>query len=49
VLGEELGSDDGTVVRHRMFSIVDRSKPVAFQRGEDYNVRKAILVKRVVE
>ncbi len=47
--GQELGSDTGEVVRHRAFYIFDRSIPVGFQRGQDLNVEKAILLKRIIE
>ncbi len=48
-LGQELGADTGEVKRHRAFYMFDRSIPVGFQRGEDLNVEKAILVKRFIE
>ncbi len=48
-LGAELGSDTGEVVRHRMFAVIDRSIPVAFQRGEDYNSQKAVVLKKIIE
>lgn len=48
-LGAEIGSDDGNIARHRMFMMVDRSIPVAFERGKSHNVHKAILLKRVIE
>jgi hypothetical protein len=48
-LGAELGSDTGEVVRHRMFAVIDRSIPVAFQRGEDYNTQKAVVLKKIIE
>ena len=48
-LGRELGLDDGSYIRHRMFGIIDRSKPTAFVRGLDLNARETILLKRVVE
>ncbi|MDW8080102.1 MAG: hypothetical protein RMJ16_14580, partial [Thermoguttaceae bacterium] len=49
VLGPELGSDTGEIKRHRMFFIIDRSIPVAFERGRNHNVDRAILVKRFIE
>ncbi len=49
VIGPELGSDTGEIKRHRMFFIVDRSIPVAFERGRNHNVDKAILVKTFIE
>lgn len=48
-LGQELGSDTGEIQRHRAFYIFDRTIPVGFQRGQDLNVEKAILVKRFIE
>ncbi len=49
ILVRELGSDGGNITRHRAFCVVDRSIPVGFQRGENYNVDKTILVKRIIE
>ncbi len=48
-LGAELGSDTGNIKRHRAFYIFDRSIPVGFQRGEDYNVDNAVLLRRFIE
>jgi hypothetical protein len=48
-LGRELGSDTGETRRHRAFYIIDRSIPVGFQRGQDLNDEKAILLKRIIE
>lgn len=48
-LGQELGMDTGEIERHRAFYIFDRSIPVGFQRGQDLNVEKAILVDRFIE
>jgi hypothetical protein len=48
-LGRELGVDTGEIERHRGFYIFDRSLPVGFQRGQDLNVEKAILVNRFIE
>jgi hypothetical protein len=48
-LGQELGSDTGEIVRHRGFYLIDRSIPVGFQRGQDLNVEKSILLKRFIE
>jgi hypothetical protein len=48
-LGAELGSDTGDIKRHRAFFLFDRSIPVAFQRGYDHNVQKALLIQRVIE
>ena len=49
MLGQELGSDSGDIRRHRGFFIVDRSLPVGFKRGQDLNVDKAILIKRILD
>ncbi len=35
--------------RSRAFYIFDRSIPVAYERGEDHNVRDAILLKRIIQ
>ena len=48
-LGRELGIDTGQIERHRAFYIFDRTIPVGFQRGQDLNVNKAILVNRFIE
>jgi hypothetical protein len=48
-VGRELGMDTGDIQRHRAFYIFDRTIPVGFQRGQDLNVEKAILVKRFIE
>ena len=48
-LGQELGLDRGEVRRHRAFYIIDRSIPVAFERGQDHNVEKCILLRRFIE
>jgi hypothetical protein len=48
-LKEELGTDTGEIKRHRMFMLVDRSIPVAFSRGENYNVHRAVVLNRVIE
>ncbi len=48
-LGREAGSDTGEIKRYRAFYIFDRSIPVGFQRGQDLNVEKAILLKRFIE
>jgi hypothetical protein len=48
-LGAELGSTTGDVERHRAFYIFDRSIPVGFERGQNHNVNRAILLKRYIE
>lgn len=45
----ELGSDTGEIKRHRGFFIFDRSIPVGFQRGENLNVQRAVLLERILE
>lgn len=48
-LGRELGTDTGQIERHRAFYMFDRSLPVGFQRGQDLNVKNAVLVERFIE
>jgi len=48
-LGPELGVDTGSVKRHRAFYVIDRSIPVGFEMGENHNVDRAILIRRVIE
>jgi hypothetical protein len=48
-LGAELGSDTGDIVRHRAFYIFDRSIPVGYERGQNHNVNRAILLRRYIE
>jgi hypothetical protein len=48
-LGAELGSDTGEIVRHRAFYIIDRSIPVGYERGQNNNVNRAILLRRFIE
>jgi hypothetical protein len=48
-LDRELGIDTGETQRHRSFYIIDRTLPVAFQRGQDLNTDKVILVNRFIE
>ncbi len=43
-LGAEIGSETGDVKRHRAFFMIDRSIPVGFERGQDHNVHKALIV-----
>ncbi|MBI2825987.1 MAG: hypothetical protein HYX69_14985 [Planctomycetia bacterium] len=49
VLGRELGSDTGDIKRHRAFYMYDRSIPVGFERGENHNVDRGILLERFIE
>ncbi|MBS0208427.1 MAG: hypothetical protein JSS27_05680 [Planctomycetes bacterium] len=48
-LMREINSDIGAVERHRGFYLIDRSIPVAFVRGENYNVDNVFLLKRVIQ
>ncbi len=48
-LADELGSDTGEIVRHRAFYMIDRTIPVAFERGQTHNVDKAIILRRFIE
>ena len=48
-LGEEIGSDTGEVERHRAFYMFDRSIPVGYERGQNHNVPRAILLRRYIE
>lgn len=48
-IGRELGSDTGEIRRHRAFYLIDRSIPVGFARGKDYNVSNTILLSRLIE
>lgn len=48
-IGQEYGWDNGKSRRHRAFYLIDRSVPVAFQPGEDFNTEKCILSRRIIE
>lgn len=48
-LGPELGAATGDIERHRAFYIFDRSIPVGFERGQNHNVNRAVLLKRYIE
>ena len=45
----EVGADTGSSERHRGFYIFDRSIPVAYETGQDHNVRDAILLRRIIQ
>ncbi|MEM8735248.1 MAG: hypothetical protein AAGG44_13540, partial [Planctomycetota bacterium] len=45
-LGVEYGADSGQAQRYRAFYVIDRSRPVGYQVGEDHNVEKTILLRR---
>jgi len=49
ILGQEVGLDTGTVRRHRAFYIIDRSIPVAFEPGQNHNVDKCVVLRRMIE
>ncbi len=48
-LGQELGWETGEIKRHRAFYMIDRSVPVAYQRGENHNIDRAIAVRQFIE
>ncbi len=48
-LGQELGSDTSSTVRHRGFYIFDRSIPVGFEPGHNHNVNNGVLLRQFVE
>jgi hypothetical protein len=48
-LGREVGEETGEITRHRAFYVVDRSIPVAYENGQDYNVEKVIKLRRKIE
>lgn len=44
----EYGYDTGAIQRHRGFFIYDRSLPVGFKPGKDYNVSDGIILRRII-
>jgi hypothetical protein len=48
-LRESVANDPDSVKYHRAFYIVDRSIPVAFEEGRDYNVWDCIRLRRFIE
>ena len=48
-LGQEIGSDQGDIQRHRAFYIIDRTIPVGFELGVNHNVDDAIILRRFIE
>ncbi len=48
-LGQELGSDQADIRRHRAFYIIDRTIPVGFELGVNHNVDDAIILRRFIE
>ena len=49
MMGELADVDGNTVPRHKAFFMLDRTIPVGFTRGANYNVHRAMLVHRIVE
>lgn len=47
--GKELGSDSGDTRRRRGFSIIDRSIPVDYRRGNSNNWTKSVLLKHILD
>ena len=47
--GKELGSEYGETERHRGFSIIDRSIPVDYRRGNSRNWSKTVLSKNIID
>lgn len=47
-VGQEYGFDTGDVERYKGFFIIDRSKPVMFEPGEENNVNNVIEVARIL-
>lgn len=48
-LTTELGIDTGEVRRHKSFYILDRTIPVGYENGRDYNTSNTILLKTHIE
>ena len=48
-LGREHVSNHGEVERHRMLYVIDRSIPVGYVTGEDVNIERTILLRRVLD
>jgi len=48
-LTTELGIDTGDVRRHKSFYIIDRTIPVGYENGKDYNTSNTILLKTHIE
>lgn len=47
--GKELGSEFGETKRHRGFSIIDRSIPVDYRRGNSGNYKNAVLLQHILD
>ena len=48
-IGQEYGADTGEAQRYRGFYVIDRSKPVGYETGEDHNVEETILLRRYLK
>ncbi len=48
-VGLEYKADRGEAQRYRAFYVIDRSRPVGYQVGEDHNVENTILVRRYID
>ena len=48
-LGQEMGTDTGDIKRNRAFYIIDRSIPVAFEPGQNHNVDRCVVLRRIIE
>jgi hypothetical protein len=48
-LRESVANDPDSVKYHRAFYIVDRSIPVGFEEGKDYNVWDCVRLRRIIE
>jgi hypothetical protein len=46
-VGREYGADEGKAKRYQGLYIIDRTVPVAYERGKDHNVRDTILFQQV--
>lgn len=48
-IGQEYGADSGEAQRYRAFYVIDRSKPVGYQSGEDHNAGDTIVLRRYLK
>ena len=48
-IGREVGEDTGDIQRHRAFYIIDRTIPVGYENGQDYNAEDVIRLRRFIE
>lgn len=47
--GQEMGVETGDIKRHRAFYIIDRSIPVAYEKGIDHNAERTVLFRSFIE